>query len=117
MERFRQRLGALGAIDSQDLQACHGGEQVLMGGLVTIRQRPQSAKGTVFLLLEDEWGVANIIISRRMDERFGEEVRHAVFLLVYGRVERDGAQVSIIGQRFEPLAATHTITHQARSFR
>jgi error-prone DNA polymerase len=117
MERFRQRLGALGAIDSQDLQACHGGEQVLMGGLVTIRQRPQSAKGTVFLLLEDEWGVANIIISRRMDERFGEEVRHALFLLVYGRVERDGAQVSIIGQRFEPLTATEPITHQARSFR
>jgi len=117
MERFRQRLRTIGAIDSMDLQACRGGEQVLMGGLVTIRQRPQSAKGTVFLLLEDEWGVANIIVSRRLDERFGEEIRHALFLLVYGRIERDGAQVSIIGQRFEPLTSTQSLTHHARSFR
>jgi error-prone DNA polymerase len=117
MERFRERLRALGAIDSQDLRSYHGGEQVLIGGLVTIRQRPQSAKGTVFLLLEDEWGVANVIVSRRLDERYDEEVRHALFLLVYGRVERDGAQVNVIGQRFEPLTSARPVTHQARSFR
>jgi len=116
MERFRPQLRALGAIDSQDLQACRGGEHVLAGGLVTVRQRPQSAKGTVFLLLEDEWGVANVIVSRHLDEQFGEEVRHASFLLVYGRVERDGAQINIIGQRFQPLHAEHALTHQSRDF-
>jgi error-prone DNA polymerase len=117
MERFRSRLQALGACDSQDLQACRGGEQILVGGLVTVRQRPESAKGTVFLLLEDEWGVANIIVSRRLDEQFGEEIRHASFLLIYGRVERDGAQVNIVGQRFEALAPAQPVTHQSRNFR
>lgn len=117
MERFRSRLRTLGACDSQDLQACRGGEQILVGGLVTVRQRPESAKGTVFLLLEDEWGVANIIVSRRLDEQFGEEIRHASFLLVYGRVERDGGQVNIVGQRFEALAPVQPVAHQSRNFR
>jgi error-prone DNA polymerase len=122
MERFRARLRALGAVDSQDLRECRGGERVVVGGLVTVRQRPQSAKGTVFLLLEDEWGVANIIVSRALDEKFREAVRHATFLLIHGRIERDGAQINVIGERFAPLEARQDdpatpLTHQSRDFR
>ncbi len=117
MERFRARLRAIGALDSQDLHACRGGERVLVAGLVTVRQRPESAKGTVFLLLEDEWGTANVIVSRALDERFREPVRHATFLLVYGRVERDGAQVNIIGERFRALQARAALAHHSHDFR
>lgn len=119
MERFRARLREMGAVDSQDLYECRGGELVLIGGLVTVRQRPESAKGTVFLLLEDEWGSANIIVSRALDERFHEEVHHASFLLVYGRVERDGAQVNVIGQRFSPLYDHQNapLAHRSRDFK
>ncbi len=104
MERFRTRLRAMGAIDSQDLWECRGGERVVIGGLVTVRQRPESAKGTVFLLLEDEWGTANIVVSRALDEEFREVVHHASFLLIDGRVERDGDQINVIGQRFRALS-------------
>jgi error-prone DNA polymerase len=119
MERFRTRLRTLGAIDSQDLLECRGGEQVLLGGLVTVRQRPESAKGTVFLLIEDEWGAANIVVSRALDEQFRETVRHATFLLVYGHIERDGAQINVIGHRFSPLYdhANEPLAHRSHDFR
>jgi error-prone DNA polymerase len=119
MERFRARLRTQGAIDSQDLLECRGGEHVLLGGLVTVRQRPESAKGTVFLLLEDEWGAANIVVSRTLDEQFREVVQHATFLLVYGRIERDGAQVNIVGQRFSPLHQDEpeSFVHRSHDFR
>ena len=119
MERFRPRLRILGAIDSQDLLECRGGELVFLGGLVTVRQRPESAKGTVFLLLEDEWGAANIVVSRALDEQFREAVRHATFLLVYGRIERDGAQINIVGQRFSPLhhGDAESFVHRSHDFR
>ena len=119
MERFRARLRNLGAIDSQDLLECRGGEHVLLGGLVTVRQRPESAKGTVFLLLEDEWGAANIVVSRARDVEFREAVQHATFLLVYGRVERDGAQINVVGHRFSALydQADTPLTHRSHDFR
>jgi error-prone DNA polymerase len=118
MERFRDTLRAMGAIDSQDLWECRGGEQVILGGLVIVRQRPESAKGTVFLLLEDEWGTANIIVSRALDEQFHEVVHHAPFLVIDGRIERDGGQVSVIGQRFRPLTEQpgRSLRHRSHDF-
>ena len=84
-----------------------------------MRQRPESAKGTVFLLLEDEWGAANIVVSRALDAQFREAVQHATFLLVYGRIERDGAQINIIGQRFSPLhhGDAESFAHRSHDFR
>jgi error-prone DNA polymerase len=86
---------------------------------VIVRQQPESAKGTVFLLLEDEWGTANIIVSRALDEQFREVVHHAPFLLIDGRVERDGGQVSVIGQRFRSLIEQpgRLLHHRSHDFR
>ena len=106
----------MGARDSQDLAVCRGGEHLVTAGLVTVRQRPSSAKGTLFLLLEDEWGVVNVICSRNLDLAFGEVIRHAAFLLVYGRVERDGAQINLIAFRFEALESDSVVAHRARDF-
>ena len=60
MERARERLRQGGALDSRALRELKGGEQIIVGGLVTIRQRPQTANGTIFLLLEDEHGFINV---------------------------------------------------------
>lgn len=103
MEQFREWLRAEGAVDSQDLEVVRHGTRVLLGGLVTVRQRPQSAKGTVFLVLEDEWGTANVIVSRVLDEQHHDIIHHATFLLIHGRLERDGTQVNIVGDTFKPL--------------
>ena len=101
--------------------------RAIVVGLVTVRQRPHSAKGTVFLLLEDERGSANVIVWPKLYEQYYETIVFSPFLAVYGEVERDGGLVSIIGRRFKALGAAEAfgdapvdgaaLRHQARSFR
>ncbi|HMG12494.1 MAG TPA: DNA polymerase III subunit alpha, partial [Gemmatimonadaceae bacterium] len=64
MEHLREKLQSEGVLDSRQLEKLRGGESIVTAGLVTIRQQPQSAKGTVFLLMEDEFGFINVIVSK-----------------------------------------------------
>ena len=125
MERFRPWLRKIGARDSIELQQCRNGEQVIMAGLVIVRQRPQSAKGTVFILLEDEHGQTQVIVSRKMDEAHREVVRFSTFLAVYGRVERDGPMASLVATAFKQLdervegdggAGAEVLTYRSHDF-
>ena len=117
MESLRGRLKRWGALDSRDLQARkRSGGRIVVGGLVTVRQRPETANGTIFLLLEDEWGFINVIVSRRMVEENEEVVKHAPFILVQGRFERDGDEISVVGTRFKAITVRE-IVHRAREFR
>ena len=68
-----------------------------------MRQRPATAGGTIFLLLEDEHGYANIVVSKALVEENEEVVKRAPFVLVQGRVENDGSAISIVGKRFREL--------------
>jgi error-prone DNA polymerase len=101
MGRYRAWCARVGALTSAQLARCRGGERVVAAGLVTVRQRPSTAKGTVFLLLEDEHGTANVIVPVPVDERDREHVRHSAFVLVDGRAERDGPLVNVIARRVE----------------
>jgi error-prone DNA polymerase len=103
MEHVRARLDAAGVVSSQALPACADGERVLVAGLVVARQHPATAKGTVFVLLEDEWGFLNIIVPARTYERYREAVKFAPFLVVEGTLERDGAALNVVGRRFREL--------------
>ena len=58
--------------------------------MVTVRQRPQTANGTLFLLLEDEFGFINIIVPSTLVEDNAEVVKFAPFIVVQGKFERDG---------------------------
>ncbi len=116
MDPARARLKAAGALDSRDLQQLTGRRDVLVGGLVTIRQQPLSAKGTLFLLLEDEHGFINVIVPPRIQEEFREVVRFAPFIVVLGRFERDGEVRNVVGRRFKELQVRR-LTHVSRSFR
>jgi error-prone DNA polymerase len=89
---------------------------VTVAGLVTVRQRPATAGGTIFLLLEDEHGYVNVVVSKAMVEVNEEVVKRAPFVLVQGRVENDGSAISVVGKRFKELAVG-AITHRARAFR
>ena len=115
MEHQRQKLRAARALDSRDLMNLRGGEQITTAGLVTIRQQPQSAKGTVFLLMEDEFGFINVIVSKKLVEEYSEVVRFSTFVLVEGRFERDGDVRNVVGKRFIELPVGR-LTHAARSF-
>ena len=116
MEEVRDRLRAAGALDSRELLRARNGKEVLVGGLVTIRQRPSTAKGTVFLLLEDEHGFVNVVVPQRLVEPNTEVVRFATFILVLGRLEREGGVINVVGRRFRELE-TRPLTHSSRDFR
>ncbi len=115
MEHVRSRLRKGGALDSRDLAHLAGGEEIVVGGLVTIRQRPETANGTIFLLLEDEHGFINVVVPHQLVEPNREVVKFAPFVLVQGRFERDGQVINVVGRRFRELRVRR-LTHTSRDF-
>lgn len=115
MEHLREKLRAAGALDSRELDQLKGGESIVTAGLVTIRQQPQSAKGTIFLLMEDELGFINVIVSKKLAEKYSEVVKFSTFVVVQGRFERDGGVRNVIGQRFRELEVKRLV-HQSHDF-
>jgi error-prone DNA polymerase len=103
MEHMRARLDALGVASSRDLPDFHRGERITVSGLVVARQHPATANGTVFVLLEDEFGYINVIVPRVLYQENREVVRHAPFLAVEGRFEREDAVLNVVGRRFREL--------------
>jgi error-prone DNA polymerase len=116
MEHVRSRLKRAGALDSRDLLSLEGGEQVIVGGLVTVRQRPSTAGGTIFILLEDEHGFINVVVPSRLVEPNREVVKFELFLLVKGRFERDGMVMNVVGEKFRSLKA-RALAYASRDFR
>jgi error-prone DNA polymerase len=88
---------------TDQLLSAENGRNVLVGGLVTHRQQPGTAAGVVFLSLEDETGMANIICPPNVWHRFRRIGVEANALLVHGRVERLDGAVSLLATRLERL--------------
>ena len=116
MEHVRKRLKQRGVLDSRDLLELEGGERVIVGGLVTVRQRPETAGGTIFLLLEDEHGFINVVVPKQLVEPNREVVKFALFILVQGRFERDDMVMNVVGQNFRTLKARE-LAYASRDFR
>ena len=74
-----------------------------VGGVVTHRQQPESARGAVFLNIEDETGMVNIVCSKGAWIRWKPVARACPALLVRGRVERSEGSMTLVAERFEPL--------------
>lgn len=115
MEHLRAKLRNAGVLDSRQLEQLKGGEWITTAGLVTIRQQPQSAKGTVFLLMEDEFGFINVIVSKRLVEEYSEVVKFSTFVAVEGKFERDGGVRNVIGKKFSELEVKQLV-HASRDF-
>ena len=102
----RRGLAELGAITTAELRseaACPTGRRVQVAGLVLVRQRPGTASGVVFITLEDETGIANLILWPKTFERFRRVARLSRVLLASGRVERQGEVVHVHVERLESL--------------
>jgi error-prone DNA polymerase len=99
----RERLDALGAVPADGLAAVAPGARVLVGGVVTHRQRPATAGGTTFLNLEDETGLINVICSRGVWDRYRRVGRTAAALLVRGRLESAEGVVNVVADQLRPL--------------
>jgi error-prone DNA polymerase len=99
----RAHLDASGVLTAARLHETPHGSRVLVGGVVTHRQRPGTAKGITFLNLEDETGLINIICSPGLWKRHRRVARSAPALLVRGRLERIDGVINVVAERLEPL--------------
>jgi error-prone DNA polymerase len=89
---------------------------VEVAGLVIVRQRPETAHGIVFVSLEDETGIANLVVMPDVYERCRPVVRGSPFLLARGRVERNGRVVNVRVDALAPLAFAPSVGERARNF-
>ena len=104
---FRERLSALGAMRNAELRSeeLRAGLRVTVAGLVLMRQMPGTAKGVVFMTLEDETDIANIIVWPKVFARNRRTVMSARFLAVRGRLQRAGLVIHVVAENFIDLSA------------
>lgn len=89
--------------------------RVTVTGLVITRQRPGTASGVIFLTLEDETGVANVVVWRKIYQAFRAAVVAGRLLRITGRIERDGPVIHLIAEQVEDLSARlATLGHRLR---
>jgi error-prone DNA polymerase len=100
--RLEQR-GVSPAISLRSEDAMPHGSSIAVAGLVLCRQRPATASGVVFITLEDESGIANLIVRPKVFERFRAVARLSAILLASGRVERKGEVVHVQVNGLESL--------------
>jgi error-prone DNA polymerase len=103
---FRDRLGALGVICNAQLrdEALPPDTTVTVAGLVLVRQRPGTSKGVVFMTLEDETDIANVIVWPKVFEKNRRTVMTARFLAVRGRLQRAGLVIHVVAESFIDLS-------------
>jgi len=99
----RDHLESLGVVTARGLVRVGPGERVLVGGVVTHRQRPATAAGTTFINLEDETGLINVICSKGLWQRYRRVARTSAALLVRGRLERAEGVTNVVADKLEPL--------------
>jgi len=98
---LRRFLSAKRFSGSQELLELPHGSTARTAGLVTCRQRPDTASGVVFVTLEDESGCVNVVVWHDLAERQREELLGARLMGVEGVIERDGRVVHLVARRLE----------------
>jgi error-prone DNA polymerase len=107
----RQKLRNAGILSAVDLHKVADGTKVRVAGAVIARQRPGTAKGFVFLSLEDETGIANAIITPQLFQQDHVTIVHQQFLLIEGRLQNQENVISVKAERIRPLSITQAETN------
>ncbi len=100
---LRPELERRRALTAKGLTGAKPGRRVAVGGMVICRQRPPTARGFTFLSLEDETGIANLVVEPDLFERYRKEVVTSIFLYAEGVLERAGKIVNLKVKRLEPM--------------
>jgi error-prone DNA polymerase len=87
---LRERLQRRGVVANRDLPTCKNGQKVTVAGLVLVRQRPGTASGVIFMTMEDETGIANIVVWHHMFERYRPVVMTAKLVACRGKLQIEG---------------------------
>lgn len=101
---FRDELAARSIVSSGRLPGLGSGRRISVAGLVLVRQRPGTAKGVIFATLEDETGVANVIVWPKVFERYRAIVLGARFLKVTGKLQSEAGVIHIVAETLEDLS-------------
>ena len=116
----RPRLAKWGVTPAALLQSERSyphGRWTKVAGLVLVRQRPGTASGVVFVTLEDETGVVNLILWADVYDRYRKDVRYATLLQADGYVQREGQVVHILAKRlYDRSQLLHGLQQPSRDF-
>jgi len=92
----REKLELLHITKTADLANLEDGMAVKVAGLVLVRQRPGTAGGVCFITIEDETGVANLVVFQKLFDKYRKEILHARLLMVEGKVQIEGKVIHVI---------------------
>ena len=104
MQFHRERLSAWNILPAEQLATHPANRYVRVAGIVLVRQRPSTAKGITFVTLEDETGVANLIVRQDVWQRFYRVARTAAALIAHGRLQRQGRVIHVLVSKLEDLS-------------
>lgn len=97
----REELRLLHISSTEEITAIRNGALVKAAGLVTVRQKPGTAKGVCFITLEDETGFTNLVVFKDLFEKYRKEILYAKLLMVEGKLQRENGVTHIIVTRCE----------------
>jgi len=115
-EFVRDELTAQGVVTAEELRTRRHRARVEIAGVVTHRQQPETAKGVVFLNLEDETGLVNVICTPDVWQRFRRVARTSPALRIRGRLEREQGVINLVAEHIATLALHPAALPRSRDF-
>jgi error-prone DNA polymerase len=115
---LREQLIQLKAVTSEQLSELEPDRRVKVAGLVLMRQRPSTASGITFVTLEDETGIANLVVYPSVWQHFRQTARFASVILATGRLQREGDVIHVVCERLDDVSKMLAqIDSKSRNFR
>jgi error-prone DNA polymerase len=115
MSFLRPRLHE-GVIATHMVESIPDGQQIDIAGLVVCRQQPGTAKGFVFMVLEDEFGLVNVIVKPDIYEKQRQVVRGEPFVIARGEIQRRDGITNLMVESFAPLPVGEGLSPPAHNF-
>jgi error-prone DNA polymerase len=114
---MRERLQALGLPDARGITSMPNGRRVRYAGIVIVRQRPGTAKGVVFMTMEDETGFVNVVLWQDVFNRYALLAKTSSFLGVIGKIQRESNVIHIVAESlWEPGSPREQARTKSRDF-
>ena len=114
---IREQLKERGVMSAEQVLARSAGSRVHAAGIVAHRQRPGTASGMLFMTMEDDTGMLNLVVRPDLFERQRAVILSHNLLEVEGEVQRDGDSISVLCRRFAPLQDAPAVSTRSRDFR
>jgi error-prone DNA polymerase len=114
---LRRRLARMRLATASELNCLANDRPARIAGIVTCRQRPSTAKGVMFVTLEDETGYVNVVVWRDLVEKQRRELLHSSLLGVEGKIQREGGVVHLVARRLtDHTSLLGRLTAKSRDF-